>query len=124
MVVRTMALSASQQDILDDVRTALGVDDTEHQPMIELYIRLACKSVALYTGEDYSNLPDELTGIITEMALAKFAKRGNEGKTQAGEEGLTDQWSEDDLAPYISQLNAYRDNKAQSGRKGWVMSLD
>lgn len=119
-----MTLSASQQDILDDVQTALGVDDTEHQPMIELYIRLACKSVALYTGEDYSNLPDELTGIITEMALAKFAKRGNEGKTQAGEEGLTDQWSEDDLAPYISQLNAYRDNKAQSGRKGWVMSLD
>lgn len=119
-----MALSASQQDILDDVQTALDVDDTEHQPMIELYIRLACKSVALYTGEDYSNLPDELTGIITEMALAKFAKRGNEGKTQAGEEGLTDQWSEDDLAPYISQLNAYRDNKAQSGRKGWVMSLD
>ena len=119
-----MTLSDSQYDILDDVRTALGVDDIEHQPMIELYIRLACKSVALYTGEDYSNLPDELTGIITEMALAKFAKRGNEGKTQAGEEGLTDQWSEDDLAPYISQLNAYRDNKAQSGRKGWVMSID
>ncbi|MCI1925618.1 MAG: phage head-tail connector protein [[Lactobacillus] timonensis] len=114
-----------QADILDDVVTALGsLDDLEHVPTLKLYIKLACKSVALYTGEDYNNLPDALTGIITEMALAKFAKRGNEGKTEASEEGLTDQWSEDDLAPYMSQLNAYRDNKAQSGRKGWVMSLD
>ena len=113
-----------QTDILKDVQTVLGVSDDDHTPMLKLYIKLACKSVALYTGEDYSALPEKLTGIITEMALAKFAKRGNEGKTQAGEEGLTDQWSEDDLAPYMSQLNAYRDNKAQSGRKGWVMSLD
>ncbi len=119
-----MATPSIQSEILDDVTTALGIDDQDHLPMIELYIKLACKSVALYTGEDYNNLPDALTGIITEMALAKFAKRGNKGKTQAGEEGLTDQWSEDDLAPYMSQLNAYRDNKAQSGRKGWVMSLD
>lgn len=119
-----MATLSIQSEILDDVTTALGIDDQDHLPMIKLYIKLACKSVALYTGEDYNNLPDALTGIITEMALAKFAKRGNEGKTQAGEEGLTDQWSEDDLAPYMSQLNAYRDNKAQSGRKGWVMSLD
>ena len=113
-----------QTDILKDVQTALGVSDDDHTPMLKLYIKLACKSVALYTGEDYSALPEKLTGIITEMALAKFAKRGNEGKTEASEEGLTDQWSEDDLAPYMSQLNAYRDNKAQSGRKGWVMSLD
>lgn len=119
-----MELPANLQEILNDVETALGVKDSEHEPMIKLYIKLACKSVALYTGEDYDNLPDALTGIITEMALAKFAKRGNEGKKQAGEEGLTEQWSEDDLAPYLSQLNAYRDNKAQSGRKGWVMSLD
>lgn len=115
----------NRDEILNNVLTALGAnDDSGHVSMIELYIKLACKSVALYTGEDYNNLPDALTGIITEMALAKFAKRGNEGKTQAGEEGLTDQWSEDDLAPYISQLNAYRDNKVASGRKGWVMSLD
>lgn len=114
-----------QEEILNDVETALGSpDDLDHVVMLRLYIKLACKSVALYTGEDYDSLPNALTGIITEMALAKFAKRGNEGKTQAGEEGLTDQWSEDDLAPYMSQLNAYRDNKAQSGRKGWVMSLD
>lgn len=111
-------------EILSDVQTASGVTDNEHNGQLELYIKLACKSVALYTGEDYKNLPDELTGIITEMALAKFAKRGNEGKTSASEEGLSDQWSEDDLAPYMSQLNAYRDNKAKSGRKGWVMSLD
>lgn len=113
-----------QDDILDDVQTALGVKDGEHNPMLKLYIKLACKSVALYTGEDYNALPSALTGIITEMALAKFAKRGNEGKTEATEEGLTDQWSEDDLSPYLSQLNAYRDNKARSGRKGWVMSFD
>lgn len=119
-----MATPNNQSEILDDVMTALGVDDVEHLPMIKLYIKLACKSVALYTGEDYNKLPDTLSGIVTEMALAKFAKRGNEGKTQADEEGLTDQWSEDDLAPYLSQLNAYRDNKANSGRKGWVMSLD
>lgn len=113
-----------QNSILEDVQTALGVNDEEHQKQLKLYIKLACKSVALYTGEKYDALPADLTGIIVEMALAKFAKRGNEGKTSAGEEGLTDQWSEDDLAPYMSQLNAYRDNKARSGRKGWVMSLD
>lgn len=113
-----------QEIILGDVQTVLGVSDDEHTPMMKLYIKLACKSVALYTGEDYDKLPDALTGIITEMALAKFAKRGNEGKTQAGEEGLTDQWSEDDLSPYMSQLNAYRDNKNRSKHRGWVMSLD
>lgn len=113
-----------QAEILNDVLTALEIEDDDHTEVIELYIKLACKSVALYTGEDFKKLPDALTGIITEMALAKFAKRGNEGKTSASEEGLTDQWSEDDLAPYMSQLNAYRDNKVASGRKGWVMSLD
>ncbi len=116
--------SNTQEEILNDVQTALGVSSDEHDSMLRLYIKLACKSVALYTGEDYDHLPNALTGIITEMALAKFAKRGNEGKTEASEEGLADQWSEDDLSPYLSQLNAYRDNKARSGRKGWVMSLD
>ncbi len=120
-----MEQPTNRDEILNDVLTALGIsDENDHVSMIELYIKLACKSVALYTGEDYNGLPDSLTGIITEMALAKFAKRGNEGKTSAAEEGLTDQWSEDDLAPYMSQLNAYRDNKVASGRKGWVMSLD
>ena len=52
MVVILMATPSIQLEILDDVTTALGIDDQDHLPMIELYIKLACKSVALYTGED------------------------------------------------------------------------
>lgn len=116
--------SSIEDEIYLDVQTALEIDDNGPIAQLKLYIKLACKSVALYTGESYNNLPEGLSGIVTEMALAKFAKRGNEGKTQAGEEGLTDQWSTDDLAPYLSQLNAYRESKNASGNRGWVMSLD
>ncbi|ANK59817.1 phage head-tail connector protein [Loigolactobacillus backii] len=120
-----------QAEILSDVQTALGVDPNNavtsgNLDKLELYIKLASKSVALYCGEAYDALPDTLSGVVTEMALAKFGKRGNEGKTSAAEEGLTDAWNVDDLAPYMSQLNAYKDNKTQSGAgtEGLVRSFD
>lgn len=121
----------TQSEILSDVQTAVGIDTTatagnENLSQLKLYIKLASKSVALYCGEQYDALPATLSGVVTEMALAKFGKRGNEGKTSAAEEGLTDAWNVDDLAPYMSQLNAYKDNKTQSGAgtEGLVRSFD
>jgi hypothetical protein len=103
------------QEILTDVLDIIPGAGDDKEKSIKFYIKMACKSVALYIGENSKSLPPELSGVVTEMALAKFAKRGNEGKTRAEEEGLTDQWNIDDLAPYISQLNAYKDNKAKNG---------
>lgn len=121
----------SQDEILNDVKTARGYNEaspiaSEDEAQLKLYIKLASKSMALFCGEDYTKMPGELTGVVTEMALAKFAKRGNEGKTSAGEEGLTDSWNVDDLAPYISQLNQYNNNKASNGAglNGDVMMFD
>lgn len=127
-----MSEDNTPNDILVDVQTALGVTKDSPLPeqktaIIKLYIKLASKSVALYCGEKYDKLPNELTGVITEMALAKFAKRGNEGKTSAAEEGLTDQWNVDDMAPYITQLNAYKSAKNNGGilsDEGQMVSFD
>lgn len=126
--------TSTQDEVLEDVETALSVSaglpitsGSSKEKVIKLYIKLASKSVALYTGQPFDSLPAELGGIVTEMSLAKFAKRGNEGKTEAEEEGLTDQWNVDDMAPYISQLNAYNDRHADSGittSQGRAVSFD
>lgn len=125
-------MADTQSEVLTDVETALSVDtytplEDGKVKVIQLYIKLASKSVALYTGEPYDSLPDELTGIVTEMALAKFGKRGNEGKTSAAEEGLTDAWNVDDMAPYITQLNKYNDRQSGDGlvtNQGEAISFD
>lgn len=119
----------TQSEVLTDVETALDIDaeDAAKIKTISLYIKLACKSVALVTAETWDSLPGELSGVVTEMALAKFAKRGDEGKTSSGEEGLSASWNVDDLAPYMTQLKAYKDAKDNGGNlneSGMVMSFD
>lgn len=122
-----------QDEILADVKTGIGMSDTdelatEKLASLSLYIKLASKSVALYCAEQFDQLPSELSGVVTEMALAKFGKRGNEGKTQSSEEGISDTWNVDELAPYMTQLNSYMDNKevvnGASARKGLARSYD
>lgn len=127
-----MADKKLTDEVLEDIKTAQGFDITNPMSVLKtariaLYIKLASKSVALVTGEQWDNLPEELGGVVTEMALAKFAKRGNEGKTEAIEEGLTDQWDVDDMSPYLTQLNAWNDTKANgtgSGNQGRAVSYD
>lgn len=79
----------TQNEVLVDVQTALDIDtaDAAKIKTISLYIKLACKSVALVTAETWDNLPGELSGVVTEMALAKLLSAATRVKPPAARKG-------------------------------------
>lgn len=67
-------------------------------------------------------IPDELGFIVTEVAVARFNRIGSEGlrSHSVGEENMT--WSDDDFAPYESDIQAYL-NTVEDNSKGVIRFL-
>ena len=108
--------------ILNDFKVSKGIEDNSLDERLKIYIKQAIQEVELYIGKD--SLPDILSGVITQMAEAKFVKSGSEGTTSSSEEGLSYSFSENDLTPFFPVLNRYLDNLKGSDDMGRIATFD
>ena len=67
-------------------------------------------------------VPPELSFIVTEVSIARFNRIGSEGLSDHTVDGETMRWSDDDFAPYESDIQDYRE-KMEGNGKGVVMFL-
>ena len=54
------------------------------------------------------SVPDKFQYILTNVVGARYARIGNEGMTSSTQDGLSMTFNEDDFAPYMSEINAYK----------------
>ncbi|MBP5818454.1 phage head-tail connector protein [Lactiplantibacillus plantarum] len=105
--------------ILGDVITLLDITPTDSEKKrLILYIGHAEQAIVLYLGRSIrvQDLPAGLDYIVENLAVTKFNKFHNEGEKSHSEEGLSFQFSVNDLAPYYPDLQAWIDGQVNTTR--------
>ena len=59
------------------------------------------------------SIPGELAFIVTDVAMRRFNRRGDEGKTASSQDGLSTTWNTDDFADYASDIADWLDQQDQ-----------
>lgn len=111
-----------EDTILNDFKTQKDITDVKMDAKLKIYIHQAVQEVELYIGE--LTLPGILSGIITQMAEAKFTKAGAEGTTATSEEGLSYTFNANDLTPFLPSIDGYLKHKQGVKDIGRVVSFD
>jgi serine/threonine protein kinase HipA of HipAB toxin-antitoxin module len=92
---------------LDDVKTLLNITDTDLDTKLNLIIKNSEKKVLSYLPSDAQEVPAVLQYIVTELSVQRFNRLGNEGMSNYSEEGESITYSDDEMKPYLSSIEAY-----------------
>lgn len=106
---------------LDDVKLLLGITDSDMDGKLNLIIRNAEKQILAYLPEGIGFVPDPLQYIVTELAIVRFNRIGNEGMSSYSQEGESITYG-DDIAPYMAAIQAWISTQ-ESNNRGVVRFL-
>lgn len=106
--------------MLTEVKKLLGISDTELDEKLTAIISIVTARLLVLLGA--TEVPDNLSYIVTEVSVARFNRIGSEGASSHSVEGESLSWSEDDFAPYQNEIASYLTNQASSS-KGKVRFL-
>jgi len=93
--------------VLDDVKILLGISDTDLDEKLNLIIRHCEKQVLSYMPASVTEVPDVLSYIVTELAVTRFNRIGNEGMSSYSQEGESISFGSNDIGPYLPSIEAY-----------------
>ena len=94
---------------LDNVKVLLSLtDDSSQDGLLTVLLNNAVSTIILYLGVE--DIPDELTFIAEQMAVIKYRRIGAEGIDTEKIDVLSTKYIADDLKPFISMLDRYKDN--------------
>ncbi|CUX18500.1 phage head-tail connector protein [Clostridium sp. C105KSO13] len=91
---------------LEDVKLMLGIEDSDMDKKLNLIISNAEKQILAYLPEGIGSVPDPLQYIVTELAIVRFNRIGNEGMSSYSQEGESITYG-DDIAPYLASIQAW-----------------
>ena len=94
---------------LDNVKVLLLLtDDSSQDGLLTVLLNNAVSTIILYLGVE--DIPDELTFIAEQMTVIKYRRIGAEGIDTEKIDVLSTKYIADDLKPFISMLDRYKDN--------------
>ena len=94
---------------LDNIRVLLSlVDDNSQDEILTVLLNNAANTILLYLGVE--SFPEELTFIAEQMTVIKYRRLGAEGIDTEKIDVLSTKYIADDLKPFISMLDRYKDN--------------
>ena len=94
---------------LDNVKVLLSLtDDSSQDGLLTVLLNNAVSTIILYLGVE--DIPDELTFIAEQMTVIKYRRIGAEGIDTEKIDVLSTKYIADDLKPFISMLDRYKDN--------------
>ena len=100
---------------LDNVKVLLSLtDDSSQDELLTVLLNNAVSTIILYLGVE--DIPDELTFIAEQMTVIKYRRIGAEGIDTEKIDVLSTKYIADDLKPFISMLDRYKD-KNLGGRR-------
>ena len=80
--------------------------DTSIADKLEIVEKLTAQRLNVLLGTE--SVPDKFQYILTNVVGARYARIGNEGMASSTQDGLSMTFNEDDFAPYMSEINAYK----------------
>ena len=94
---------------LDNVKVLLSLtDDSSQDELLTVLLNNAVSTIILYLGVE--DIPHELTFIAEQMTVIKYRRIGAEGIDTEKIDVLSTKYIADDLKPFISMLDRYKDN--------------
>ena len=94
---------------LDNVKVLLSLtDDSSQDELLTVLLNNAVSTIILYLGVE--DIPDELTFIAEQMTVIKYRRIGAEGIDTEKIDVLSTKYIADDLKPFISMLDRYKEN--------------
>lgn len=101
---------------LDEVKVLLDIDGTDRDELLGEIISLTESRLRSLISAD--EVPDSLDYITVEVTVRRFNRIGSEGASSHTVEGETMTWTDDDFAPFMDDIQRYRDaNASSAGRK-------
>ena len=94
---------------LNNIKVLLSLSDDDSQDeLLAILLDNACSTICLYL--DVPTIPNELVFIAEQMAVIKYRRIGAEGIDTEKIDVLSTKYIADDLKPFISMLDRYKDN--------------
>ena len=94
---------------LDNIKVLLSLtDDSSQDKLLTVLLNNAVSTIILHLGVE--DIPDELTFIAEQMTVIKYRRIGAEGIDTEKIDVLSTKYIADDLKPFISMLDRYKDN--------------
>ena len=107
---------------LEQVKVLLGITTTALDSKLNIIIANTEKRLlAKLDGE--TEIPDGLSYIVTEVAIARFNKIGSEGATSHSVEGESLSFMQDEFSPYAEEIDEWLANREEGSGKGRVVFL-
>ena len=107
-------MAVEKSTVLDDLKVMIGPAAEQQLPVLQLLIsqteaqlRLKLRKTALEA------IPDELSFIVTDVAMRRFNRRGDEGKSASSQAGLSTTWSTGDFDDYAADIADWLDQQDQ-----------
>lgn len=108
--------------MLKDIKLLLGIPESETSLDAKLNLILTSTKSRLKALLGGLEPPEELSYIITDVAVIRFNKLGSEGLSSHSVEGESLSFSDDDFAGYRDDIQSYLDRQKEA-RKGRVRFL-
>ena len=80
--------------------------DTSIADKLAIVEKLTAQRLNVLLGT--TTVPDKFQYILTNVVGARYARIGNEGMQSSTQDGLSMTFNEDDFAPYLNEINAYK----------------
>ena len=94
---------------LDNIKILLSLSDDDSQDsLLTVLLSNAVSTINLYLGVE--DIPEELMFIAEQMTVVKYRRIGAEGIDTEKIDVLSTKYIADDLKPFTSMLDRYKDN--------------
>lgn len=106
--------------MLNRIKTLLGITGEEQDNLLKEIIAIISSRICMIISEE--EVPEELEYIVVEASVTRFNRIASEGTQTHTVEGESWTWSQDELAPYRSDLQDWM-NAQGDKKKGRVRFL-
>jgi hypothetical protein len=101
--------------MLEQIKQLLGLtEDTSRDDLLATIMNLATARLKLLLGG--IEPPEEMEHIIVELSVARFNKIGSEGLSSHSVEGESLSFTENEFAPFLSEIQAFLDGQKENTR--------
>lgn len=111
---------AEQVSDLNSIKLFLGLDDTDQDKLLTAILDDSETQVEAYLNQDHASatvitLPSSYSWITRRVAIKRFNRIGDEGKTSASESDVSTTWESSDLDEFTRYLDPLRVRRGGQG---------
>jgi hypothetical protein len=91
------------EELLDNVKTLIGLGDTGEDALLTLYLQRGTRLILSYMvdGQNYTQVPPRYVDLLIDAVLVAYNQQGAEGTRSTSSSGISQSWTNSAMADYI-----------------------